>query len=58
MTDYSKIENQVGCGYCLHELGCEINKYWKRIPKYTVLLDRYANRPALWCGKFKHHSEG
>ena len=40
--DYSKRENQIGCGYCKHEANC---------PDY----DRKINKAKLGCERFIHH---
>ena len=42
--DYSKPENQIGCGYCKEEKICKI-----RNPKI--------NKAKLGCKHFKHFSE-
>jgi len=42
--DYSKKENQIGCGYCKHESICT-----KRDPKI--------NKAKLGCKNFNHFSE-
>lgn len=43
-VDYSKKENQIGCGYCKLEETCEI-----RDPKI--------NKAKLGCPHFKHFSD-
>lgn len=43
-VDYSKIENQIGCGYCKYESICKI-----RNPKI--------NSAKLGCIKFEHFSK-
>jgi hypothetical protein len=43
-VDYSKKENQIGCGYCKEEETCPI-----RDPKI--------NKAKLGCKQFKHYSE-
>lgn len=40
-NDYSKIENQIGCGYCQHELTCK-----DKDPKL--------NKAKLGCQNFIH----
>ncbi len=42
--DYSKKENQIGCGYCIHEAYCAI-----RDPKI--------NKAKLGCKMFTHYSD-
>lgn len=42
--DYSKKEDQIGCGYCVNEFRCT-----KRDPKI--------NKAKLGCGNFKHFTE-
>lgn len=42
--DYSKIDNQIGCGYCEFEKECK-----DRDPK--------VNKAKLGCKKFKHYSK-
>lgn len=41
--DYSKVENQIGCGYCFHEKNCNI-----RDPKI--------NKAKAGCKLFVHYS--
>ncbi|MDR0288257.1 MAG: hypothetical protein LBI03_11220 [Clostridiales bacterium] len=54
--DYSKIENQIGCGYCAHEETCKIRSYWKNVCVHIPLYERYENAPFHTCGYFIHHS--
>jgi choline dehydrogenase-like flavoprotein len=43
IPDYSKTENQIGCGYCAYELTCK-----ERDPKI--------NKAKAGCKKFIHYS--
>jgi hypothetical protein len=52
--NYSKIENQTGCGWRLHEKSCGIRGEWKEKRKSIPERERYKNRPVLTCGKFMH----
>jgi hypothetical protein len=54
--DYSKIENQAGCGWCSHESSCDIREEWKQERKRIPERERYKNRPVLTCGKFIHYT--
>jgi hypothetical protein len=53
-VDFSKIENQVGCGWCSRENSCDINEGWKQERERIPPCDRYKNRPVLTCGQFMH----
>ena len=43
-VDYSKVWNQIGCGYCYYEIGCK-----ERDPKI--------NKAKLGCKKWVHYKE-
>jgi hypothetical protein len=43
-SDNSKIENQIGCGYCCHEHSCKIKT-------------RDTNKALSGCPGFKHHTK-
>ena len=58
--DYSLIENQFGCGWCKHELTCEMRTKWKieREKENRVWFSSGETRDlALLCGKFNHYSK-